>query len=163
VYRVGIASEEYILYFVHAESIISQPSFFGLSGSLSSTAVRRTCYVPDAQEHSDFIRFLSIAPALDVHVLPLTCQPGLVGLSEGATREIGQSPFNAEGGDLRQFLSSSFGLGISLGDRQIRCGEIAEGLGIVHQCGMCPHSQPTASGYAFAHEGNVIHTDHSGK
>lgn len=196
---------------IQAENTNHQLSFFILSGSPSSTAISRTCYEQDAQEHSDFIRLLSIALALDVHVLPLTWQPALEGLGEGATSEISQSPFNAEvsfafkrfnilnpstglseakfrslqynalvaevavlscpaidehpniaclqgvcwevvsseeirpvlvfrkaeGGDLRQFLSSSFGSGLSLCDRQVLCGEIAKGLDIMHQCGVC--------------------------
>jgi hypothetical protein len=53
--------------------------------------------IPETEElsHSNIIRVLSIATALDVNIFPFTWRPALEGLGEGATGRISQSPMNA--------------------------------------------------------------------
>jgi hypothetical protein len=65
-------------------------------GDLPSKATIST-RVPETEEpsHSNIIRVLSIATALDVNIFPLTWRPALEGLGEGATGRISQSPMNA--------------------------------------------------------------------
>src|SRR4051794_35448633 len=48
----------------------------------------------DEEFHNDFLRFFSIAIALDVNIFPLVWKPALEDLGEGATGLVSWSPLN---------------------------------------------------------------------